>query len=286
MKSEQWFPVEVDGGLRFRPDDYRQIVFHGVNKSGSLVLSDVIRNSYIREERGHEFFSQYHQQPADLGELLRVLESQNAPGFFVAHYLYGRFKAPKERRLLFTQVRHPLPRIVSCYQWLLNKHQGQQGDGQGFPSLDEFVRSGRGKSHSQIVQFGVGWGLNDPDRRKLIRELSPEEIRARAVRAIERDVGLVGVAEYSEETIFLLAHVCGLTEVPAWRRDVRNKGRPFVSELSEETIRLIEDVYEEDFRLYNWVKERFFEQLDGLKFGPSLATYKHVCAGEYKDRLL
>lgn len=262
-----------------------QIVFHGINKSGSLALANVIRASFFRHHRANQFFSHYHRVPATLEDLIQIMEFSSGPSFFVAHYLYGAFQHPLPGRMLFTQFRHPLPRVVSCYQWLRNKHASKQGSAEDFPTLKEFVRSTGGKKHSQIVQFGVGFGGTPEQRANATKRMHAKDIYERALDAINRDVSLIGLAEHFEETIFIVAHACGLTQVPAWQRDDRNTGRPLVNELPQDVCDLIREVYVYDFYLYDWAKKRFFEQLSEITFGPSLDEYKNVCRSSYKDRL-
>lgn len=263
-----------------------QVVFHGINKSGSLALADVLRASFFNELRANEFFSHYHHCPAKLDDLIRILECSRGPGFFVGHYLYGAFQPFVPGRILFTQFRHPLPRVVSCYQWLRNKHTSRHGSRDGFPSLDDFVLSTNGKKHSQIVQFGIGFGGTPEERARAVKRAHAKDLFEGAIEAIHRDVALIGIAEYFEETIFLLAYTCGLRQVPTWQRDDRNVGRPLVQDLSQSTADRIREVYAYDFKLYEWAKARFFDQFNNVRFGLSLEKYKTACQEAYKDRIL
>ena len=145
------------------------------------------------------------------------------------------------------------------------------------------MKRSKGVRHSQLVQFAAGYGPNGMKARK---QLTAKQLLPLAKDAIHSGVYAIGLAERSEESIFMFAHLCGLPRVPGWLRDERNKNRPHVSQLTAAEIDLIQEVYEREFRFYKWVVERFEEQLSDFEFGPSLERYKAACEGQYKDRLL
>ena len=275
------YPVEVyPKGVAHDLSDV-QVVFHGVNKSGSFAMASALREAYQAADRAGEFHSHYGSKtPTPL--YVEEVERSPGRGFFVAHYLYGALR-PHPRRILITQFRHPLPRILSCYQWLRNKYERKNKTLQGFPTLQEFVVAGKGKAHSQIVQFGIGFGA---ERSARIKRMSPRDIYDNACEAIEREVYCLGLAEYFEESIFLFAHLCGLPAVLPWIRDNRNPGRPLADEVDSDTADMIREIYRYDFDLYEWAVKRFREQNQQFDFGLSLTRYKHACSAQYKDRIL
>lgn len=286
MTSSKMFEVQCTSS-RYTPfiGENRQIVFHGVNKSGSLVLSNVLRESYEYAGRKEEFHSHYHKDVASVDDLIARADIDRLNGFYVAHYLWGALKAHPER-LFITQFRHPLPRVVSCFQWLKNKHDRRIKKGETkeeFPEFRDFVKATKGKAHSQVMQFSSGFGAQAPLIKKGINSM---QMLAISKDAIYKGVHVIGLAERSEESIFMFAHICGLTHVPAWKKDERNKGRSLVSELEKEDLELIKEVYEADILLYEWVSDRFKEQMSFFDFGDSLNEYKEECRKEYKDRIL
>jgi hypothetical protein len=204
--------------------------------------------------------------------------SSEGHAFFVGHQLFDAFRRD-EGQVVLTQLRHPLPRIVSAYQWLKNK----PGAADSFPTLDEFVREGRGVNHAQITQFGVGFGQ---EARKLRRNLSAAEVRERAQEALLERVDWFGIAEHMEESLYTYAAICGLPALRPWLRDERNTGRTLVWDLPEATTELIEEVYSEELAFFEWARGLFRERLSGLRLGGDFEDYQRACAGEYKDRLL
>jgi hypothetical protein len=276
------YRVEVSGDIeRFRAKT-RTLVFHGINKSGSMCLANVLRSAYIMASRREEFYCHYHDQRYAFDDLLRRIELATGPSLYISHYLYGALHTGPQH-LFLSMFRHPLPRVVSGYQWLKNKFVQEGGAAEDFQSLEEFVEKGQGLIWSQIAQFGIGY---DPAVRKKQWTLSLEETYECCLRNIERDLHWFGIAELFEETIFILTAICGISSVPAWEKDVRNPGRALARELSLADQQMIRHYYRYDFELYDRMLATFKERLSRLQFGGDFADYKVACAGEYKERLL
>lgn len=267
---------------RFDHDPGRtQIVFHGINKSSSLCMANVLREAYQHSRRESEFVSHYHSRCTTDEFIGRLNAAKTTPAFVVSHYLFGAL-APVSNRIWITMFRHPLPRVVSCYQWLKNKHERTHGT--AFFTLEEFVRDTRGVKHSQIIQFGAGYGANGPSRRK---RLSTKDLYEISLDQISANFSHIGIAEYFEESVFTFAGACGLESVVPWKMDTRNKGRPAVSTLPESECTLIRDYFRYDFELYEHALGVFRSQCDRLQIeSDSLDQYRLACAAEYKDRLL
>ena len=146
------YQVRLRNPHAFTPSRDRKIVFHGVNKSGSSAMAKVLGAAYDETGRSAEFHSHYRGAAKSEDEFRRMIERTPGPGFFVGHYLYGAFYIPRASHMLITQFRHPLPRTVSVYQWLKRK---ADADGREFLALEDWVRKGGGRSHSQIGQFAM-----------------------------------------------------------------------------------------------------------------------------------
>jgi hypothetical protein len=277
--------VQPPGGLPDGRD--KRVVFHGVNKSGSLALARVVREAYYADQRAHEFFSEYMGIPRRYDDAVAIIQGAGrGHAFFIGHRLFNAVREPQAGRLVLTQVRHPLPRMVSVYHWLKHRHERVPGapqvDSEAFPSLDEFVRRGRGVSHSQMNQFATGFESAAPARPKRAK---PAEVYERAVEVLTTRVDWFGLAEYFEESIFTYAAICGLSSVQRWGRDDRNTGRQMVWDLPESTRAMIEDVYEYEFRFYAFARDLFLERIAKLRLEGDFEAYKAACATEYKDRL-
>jgi hypothetical protein len=219
-----------------------------------------------------------------LEDLLALIEAgNNQPALFVAHYLYGAFDARAAKVSYVSLIRHPVPRIVSCYQWMKNKYIQREKSDKGYPTLEKFIKKKGSRNHFQNIQFAAGFG---PNKKAIRAELDERQIYNRAQSALAKRLAWFGVAEYFEETIFSFAHMLGLPEVPAWKRDERNTNRPLVTQLDPKIIALIEEKAEWEIKFYNFGRDLFLERLQSIKFGAKFENYRSACAGEYKDRLL
>jgi hypothetical protein len=276
------FQVEVSGNIEQDRAENKTIIFHGVNKSGSMCLANVFRTAYIIASRRHEFYCHYHRPRYEFDDLLRRIENSTGPALYISHGLYGAVRT-NAHHVFVSMFRHPLPRIVSGYQWMKNRFVESGGSPEAFQSLEEFVEKGQGLTWSQIVQFGTSYDLAG-NRKK--SKLSLEETYELCMKNIERDLHWFGIAELFEETIFILATICGLPQVPAWEKDLRNPGRALVSELSAPAQQMIRHYYRYDFELYEQMLAIFKVRLSRLQLGGDFEAYKSTCAGEYKERLL
>lgn len=271
------FPVDVTPlDERLTPAPGAQLVLHGINKTGTTAMKKVMREAYAHARRPYEVYPRPSHPFANQGEMVQFANTHPGPAFIVGHYLFGALE-PRPDRKWITILRHPLPRVLSCYHWLKTRHTGPEE----FPSLEQFVTNSRGIAHGQSLQLGVGFAAGTGRR---ARELDAKEIAERAKQAIEREITVLGIAEHFEPTIFLVAHLAGLPSVKPWQRDERNQGRPPVDTLTEAQTALIREVYRYDFEFYHWGVEYFFKQLERVRFGPSLARYEEACRGAYRER--
>jgi hypothetical protein len=275
------FDVSVDAPLLPTAGDL-PVVFHGVNKSGSLALSHVMRAAYGAAGRAEQFVSAYHAEPADPREFAGLVERASGHGFFVGHYIYGRVRIP-HRALLVTQFRHPLPRTLSVHGWLRGGYLRRHGTLEGFPDLERWIAGTKGRRHTQMAQLAVGFG--DGYRRE-VAHTATGTLLARALERLETDVAWFGIAELFEESIFTLAHVCGIEAVPAWERDVRNTWREPLAGVEPRVVDLIHDRFRDEITFYEHALALFRERLGAVRFGPALAEYQAACSDQYGERIL
>ena len=280
--TEEWFPVEAKSPL-FAGLDGVQVVFHGINKSGSLSMANVLRRALVHQGRGDDMVSHYHSPGMPLDAYRDLIDARSGRFLAVAHYLYGYLR-PVPHRLWITQFRHPLPRVLSTYQWIKNKHVKAHRTAEAFDSLPVFVTKSKGIGHSQVLQFGRGFGRFA--KSKIKRTMSGEALFELSVEALEREVAAIGIAEYFEESIFTFAALLGIDQVDSWAKDERNTGRSAVDELTPAELDQIRNVFHWDYMLYDWAVAKFREQCARIEFGPSLERYKATCEGQYKDRLI
>ncbi len=258
-----------------------QVAFHGVNKSGSLAMANVMKEAFDSAGRGSELLSHYHLGGDFQKYIAEVNSGKASRGLLISHYLYGALP-PRPGRVWITQFRHPLPRILSCYQWLKNKYERKNGV-DTYQTLEQFIADTKGISHSQIGQLSMSWGVR---RKVLTKSLSAEDMLNLSLDALERNFSLIGIAEHFEESIFMFGSMCRLVSVTPWKRDVRNPGRINSELISKEQREQINYVFRNDFLLYESALARFKLQSNYFDFGTDLLEYKAACLDQYNDRLI
>jgi hypothetical protein len=269
--------VTVKGENFFSDTENAEIVFHTINKSGTLAMESVLREAFAAHGRSNEFLSHYEIHGSLKEFIARVEKSKSR--FVAGHYLFNALKT-RANRIWITQFRHPLPKILSSYNWLKIKHKKLSSG--PFASIEEFVMKTEGIEHSSISHFSLGWGRF---RRSRSRGLTAKNMYEASIDTLESQVHTIGIAERFEESIFLFARLCGLPSVAPWIRDNRNPGRPLSTEISEHERKVIEEVYQYDYKLYEYASSRFERQLKEVSFDNQLDLYKKACLDQYNDRI-
>jgi len=261
----------------------KRVVFHGINKSGSLAMANVLFEAYRHHGREKQFHSHYHHRPKTQAELVALINSTTrGHAFFVGHQLYRAFDPRLPGCAIVTQLRHPLSRVLSVHSWLKMRHARFKSKNP-YPTLEKWVADSKGSKYSQVVQLAVGFGEYAD------KTVAADDLKAlleRALENVESHFTWCGFAEHFEESIFVLARLCGLESVLPWQKDDRNAGREPVSSLTAAQRDLIRNVFWADFELYDRLLARFQERIAGMTFSDDLAAYRQACASQYKDRIV
>ena len=278
--STELFPIEVTSELLSARTE-GPVAFHGVNKSGSLAMADVLRKSYYAADRADEFFSVYHGVPRHMSDLCDILTHSRGHNFFVAHNLFGAVELPVTGAMV-TQVRHPLSRTLSIWGWMKRNYLNREGNLEGLPSLQEWVPVLKGYKHTQMFQLAMGFRDGVPTRDP---KMPLQDICDIATANLEQAFDWFGIAELFEESIFAMARLCGLPAVVPWERDTRNQWREPAADLDQEAVDLIRGSLEHEFVFYERALSLFRRRLDKVDFGASLPAYKARCGAEYSERI-
>jgi hypothetical protein len=123
------------------------------------------------------------------------------------------------------------------------------------------------------------------DRRIEIASMSDGALLDAAVRRLNEQFALVGLAERFEETVMLAAQLLGVSAVPPWRQDSRNPSRPLVETLSPEAKRQIRARWWMDFELYEIGVQLMDSAGEVIRMTEEFRAYASECATSYKERL-
>ena len=257
------------------------VVFHGVNKSGSLAMATVLRQSYARQGDSARFMCRYMDIPDTRAKAVeRMKADQGRNQILIDHGLIGLEKqVPKVR--MITMLRHPIRRIISAYYWLSTRHP-EQILGR---DLLSFVRM-EGIQRSQIRQFAFDH-FSGPDRGRIVGK-SLSQIAADALDYFDRHIAWFGITEMFEESVLTLHWELGLGHTGVIRSDDRNKKRPAYQvkpivdgEFNHTHVAFSKAYFDElehlmsyDIVFYEIMKMRFRRYLEQFDFNGTLERYK------------
>jgi hypothetical protein len=110
--------------------------------------------------------------------------------------------------------------------------------------------------------------------------LPDDELYERARQELRSNYRLVGITEYFEEVVFLVARLLGLEDVGMWSRVLASPQAVELDRLSASKRRRLESELTADIRLYHEQKRLFELLLTTTDFGAGLVDYKQDAAHE------
>jgi len=249
----------------------RSVLFHAVNKSGSLALASVLRDAYEHAGRKSEYMSRYFGIPREEEEAIRRFSEQlDRPCIWIDHNLVG-LHAGFPGAACATTLRDPVRRLISCYFWLQTHHPHQVGD----LDIIQWVRA-KGRHHTLSYQFACHEGIQQKDKLR-IQQLDPLEMASKAEAWFDGNVVAFGITEFFEETIMALACELGLPSVGVWRPDTRNKNRPKWTLITEDMRLEIAAAIHYDAEFYQRQRSKFLERYQFLIKSDALSSYRSAC---------
>ncbi|WP_156521132.1 sulfotransferase family 2 domain-containing protein [Magnetospirillum moscoviense] len=154
---------------------------------------------------------------------------------------------------IVSMVRDPVQRVVSHYYWQA-RHRGQ-----GVPWVSDQIEAG------MSLRDWVDW-LADREVDALsnwITALEPPradpQSAAGLLEAADRHIDFLGITEFFDESLFILAALLGADRVPKWERAATG-GPPKLSDLDPAIIRRIETITEADREFFHACRSRFLER--------------------------
>lgn len=165
-----------------------------------------------------------------------------------------------------TMVRDPVKRWVSSYY-----RQKETGgiDHSLTTFMDEIIGEQAANQFSRWIASTNGDSF--------VYQTGPEHsVNKLYDEAIVKNYLFVGICEYFEESLFILALKLGWSFIPGWRVHFKSN-RPAISELPKATIQKIEDMVTVDRNLYDFCLRRLQQELAtlSLRENQALASYKH-----------
>jgi len=243
------------------------VVFPGLASVGGCSLNLLMRLEMVR--RGWGFPMYWEANDEDLW--MRLCDRrQPAVRWIDGHACYRAGNALERPSFRITLLRDPVRRSISFFNYAVVVHPYD------FPyrTFEDFVESGDARRHSQCEVLLRFAGVADADR------LNDRELYSQAKEELRRNYCLVGITEYFEETVFLIAEMLGLKDVGMWSRVLASPKTVELNRLSAEQLQKLESQLQADQLLCHDHKLLFEELLRRKDFGDSLKAYKEDASHE------
>lgn len=257
-------------------------VFVHIHKTGGTTLNwKILHKNYPKESildihkplSAQEIAKIYLSIPEDCRRKVKLI---------TGHFDFGIHKYIDVPCRYFTLIRNPIDRIVSLYYFVQQtelgevflKTRGYEKSEVIKMSLLEFVESGMFPevNNGQVRMIsGVGRSID-------FGEVN-EDLLKLAIANIDRYFSVVGITEYFDESLLLMASRFGWKRLWYTKSNVNTK-KP-KHKISKEELYILEKYNKMDILLYNYVRERFekaLKETKGLKF---LVKFYKICNGKF-----
>lgn len=248
-----------------------RVFFHGVNKSGSTAMASVLLQAYQANGRASSFMCRYFGNPPDSETAIARLRERSADhAILLDHNLVGIRSLFRDAAYI-TLLRDPVRRIISCYYWLRTHHPEELGGRE----LKQWVAHG-GRAYTTIFQFAC-YESPGVDTKKHIMTLSPERMYEMGRAWFSYNMDSFGITELFEESAMLFASQLGLSSIPAWNADKRNKQRPRWELVDEGIKQYIADLISYDVEFYKERRREFEILIREWGQADRLKAYRDAC---------
>jgi hypothetical protein len=239
--------------LNLEPNDSKQksLIFLHIPKAAGSTLHKIIARQYASDSiysidglRVHESIAEFKQLPEAKRSEIKVLKG---------HMRFGLHEYLPQPSTYITILRDPVERIISHYYYVLRSPEHY---------LYEQVTS-RNMSLTDYICSGITKELNNSQTRLLCTKAALEtyeqgskEILESAKKNIQEKFAVVGLAEKFDETLILLKRNFKWN-LPFYIKANITKDRPLKNDISQETLKIIEQYNELDVELYEFISKKF-----------------------------
>jgi hypothetical protein len=252
-------------------------LFLHIEHTGGTTLHDILMRQYGRGLH-------YIARPAYVEQFMALPMSQKAQMQAVwGHFSYGLHRHMPQPTQYYTLMREPVSRAIASYHYLLRRTSGPnyQRYASGEVTWDDHA------ALPWVSQTQIGRMIGGDDAELVLHRPSPIGPAAleQAQAHIEAQFAFVGLTEYYDESLLLMARLCGWTKPLFYVR--RNVGTR--KDAPDHIRQRLYDSTAAERALYAWVKARFLALVEaqGPDFARQVAEFKAANAryGAWQARI-
>lgn len=223
------------------------LIFLHLPKNAGTTLNGILEKKYSKKEIFHVRYNENGIWNLNEFKELPQEEKDNIQ-LLTGHFNFGLHEYFSNDFNYITMLRHPVERTVSFYNFIKKQKTHRLFDSVKNKSIIECV--------TQVKDFDVVNG----QARKLSNTDDENLMLNKALENIEQHFVFVGIQEYFDESILLLNNKLKLG-IRYYSKLNVTRVKP---QIDTELIREIEKTNQVDLELYNIIKNRFFEELEGI----------------------
>lgn len=256
------------------------LIFIHIPKCAGITLRTIFRNNIPRRNIRETGPGKNRMgTPEEMTSVIKNLPDadKNAIGLVAGHVKYGIHRCFPKGAIYFKLLRNPVDRITSFYYYVLRKpeHKLHEYIVNKQITLEDFV------TQSQIevtnnTNNAMTWQLTEIERDN--STLSVYDAYKLAVKNVEDENFLCcGITEMFDEFLILLKRKLGLANIFYEKSNV-GTNRKTKEEIKNEVKNAILSHNEVDLRLYEYVKNKFMEEIrqKGYSFQIELLVFKTI----------
>jgi hypothetical protein len=289
QEESPWFKVPLAPGQPKAQSTDPVILFHSLSNTSSATAAIIIRK--YQEKMGHSgapTLSTLLEDPESpegleinriFGPHIQVTWENKSKKTTAAwsHGLFGIHQVMKQPYQYITFLRDPRMTYISrLFYWKVVKNvQELEQYVAGQYDCNLFCQDlARMFTHIGEQTFCISPHYSEP-------KPTSEQALTLAIQNIEKHFSFIGIAEYFNESLFMLSRHLGYPEIHLWERQCATRGRPELSDIPPHVIERIEYIVAADMILYDLCKNYFLSELQKADLGEDLQRYNR--AMEYTD---
>ncbi|MEM1368314.1 MAG: sulfotransferase family 2 domain-containing protein [Cyanobacteria bacterium P01_H01_bin.15] len=238
-------------------------IFMHIPKAAGTTLRYIIQYQ-APPQRIYELYGSAANHSRRLAQLQHLTPEQRQGIRFVSGHLgFGLHRYFEQPATYITVLRNPVNRVISMYSYLCKTRSNFRES----LTLEEFIRHAGRYTQNNLTKYFSGAKLAIQVHEPHLLEENADRLYpvddaalSLAKENIVNYFSVTGLIEHFDETLVLMQELLGW-RLPLYSRSNVSSSEQIYQDVDPSVIELIEDVNKYDIELYNFVENRFHEQL-------------------------